>query len=134
MKSEKMLKLFLCITAIIALEKTTCAQDEPHLTGDWKGESICQVKNSSCHDESVIYHIAKGNEADRFIISADKIIDGKPEDMGTLDFNYDKQNKTLVCTFKNGTFKFVITGNKMKGTLVTSDKILFRRISLAKIE
>jgi hypothetical protein len=134
MNSIKLPKLFLSIIAIIALRNATFAQDESHLTGNWKGESICQVKNSPCNDESVIYHITKGNEAGRFIVNADKIIDGKALNMGTLDFNYEKENKTLVCTFKNGTFKFIIAGNKMEGTLVTSDKILFRRISLVKIE
>lgn len=126
--------LFLSITAIIALGKNVYAQGESHLTGDWKGESICQVKNSPCHDELVIYHITKGKETDKFIVNADKIIEGKPANMGTLDFKYEKENKSLVCTSKNGTFKFIITGNKMEGTMVTPDKILFRRISLVKIE
>ena len=134
MNSKKILKLFLSIIAIIILNKPTCAQDESHLIGDWKGESICQVKNSPCHDESVIYHISKEKEANRFLVYADKIIDGKPVNMGTLNFNYEKENNALVCTFKNGTFKFIITGNKMEGTLITPDKILFRRISLVKIE
>jgi len=134
MNTIKRQALFLSLTAIIVLGRSAYAQDESHLTGDWKGESICQVKNSPCHDESVIYHITKGNDSHKFVVNADKIIDGKPENMGALDFIYEKENKALVCTSKNGTFKFIVTGNKMEGTLINPDKILFRRISLVKIE
>ena len=134
MQSIKIFKLFPPIIAIIVLVKPVSAQDESRLTGNWKGESICQVKNSPCHDESVVYHITKGKEANKFLVDADKIIDGKPVNMGALDFNYEKENNLLTCTFRNGTFRLIIAGNKMEGTLVTPDKILFRRISLVKIE
>ena len=26
------------------------------LIGVWKGSSICQIKNSPCHDETVVYY------------------------------------------------------------------------------
>ena len=134
MNTMKTRKLFLSVISMIALGKIACAQDESYLIGDWKGESICEIKNSPCHNESVVYHITKGKETDMFLVNADKIIEGKPVNMGTLDFNYEKENKALVCTFKNGTFRLTIAGNKMEGTLVTPDKILFRRIVLIKIE
>jgi hypothetical protein len=134
MNSKKMLKLFLSIIATIILGKIAFAQDESHLIGDWKGESICQVKNSPCHDEIVVYRISKGKEANAFVVNADKIIDGKPVFMGTLDFAYEKENNAFVCTMKNGTFRLIKTGNKMEGTLITPDKIVYRRISLAKNE
>ena len=133
MNSKKIPKLFLSLIAIIILGKIAFAQDESHLIGDWKGESICQVKNSPCHDEMVIYHISKGKEANAFLVNADKIVNGKPENMGPLDFTYEKENNAFVCTNKNGTFRFIKTGNKMEGTLITPDKIVFRRISLVKI-
>jgi len=82
----------------------------------------------------VVYHISKEKGPGKFQIIADKIVDGKMVNMGTLDFTYEEENKALVCTFKNGTFRLIIAGNKMEGTLVTADKILYRRISLLKVE
>jgi len=59
------------------------------LVGDWKGTSLCQVKNSPCHDENVVYHISKICSGDSYQIDASKIIDGKENDMGTLNFSFN---------------------------------------------
>jgi len=29
------------------------------IEGVWKGTSLCQIKDSPCHDETVVYHISK---------------------------------------------------------------------------
>lgn len=100
--------------------------------GDWTGESICQVKDSPCHDEKVVYHISKGGGPDLIVINADKIIDGKAVDMGTLDFKYDAKAETLISE-QHGHWLFHIKGNKMDGTLTTADGTLFRKISLTKV-
>ena len=65
------------------------------LTGNWKGTSLCQVKNSPCHDENVVYHITKGRDNNTYQVDASKIIDGKEDDMGTLNFSFDPQQKIL---------------------------------------
>ena len=67
----------------------TSPTDQTQVLGDWSGESICQVKNSPCHDEKVVYHISKGSGPDLIVVDADKIVGGKAENMGRLDFKYD---------------------------------------------
>lgn len=101
------------------------------LLGDWTGDSICQVKNSPCHDEKVVYHISKGSGPDLVVVNADKIVDGKAENMGTLDFRYDAKAATLVSE-SYGHWVFYIKGNKMDGTLTIANGTLYRKISLVK--
>ncbi len=110
----------------------TSATVQTQLFGDWSGDSICQVKNSPCHDENVVYHISKGDGPDLVVVNADKIVDGKAENMGTLDFKYDAKAKTLVSE-SYGHWVFYIKDNKMDGTLTKADGTLFRKISLTKI-
>lgn len=101
------------------------------LTGDWSGESICQVKNSPCHDEKVVYHIAKGSGPDDYLVEADKIVNGQAEGMGRLNFKYDAKAATLTSE-EHGHWLFYIKGSKMDGTLTTAEGTLFRKISLTK--
>ena len=54
------------------------------IAGTWKGTSICQVKQSACHDENVVYHISK-KSANVYTIQASKIVNGAEDDMGTFD-------------------------------------------------
>src|SRR6187397_922772 len=79
-----------------ATAQKNMVQIDTLLVGIWQGTSICQVKNSPCHDEAVVYHISKGNVADSFIIQANKIVNGVEEDMGTLHFNYNAKANQLV--------------------------------------
>lgn len=48
--------------------KTDSASDESQLLGTWTGESICQVKNSPCHDEKAIYRVSKSSAAGKVTI------------------------------------------------------------------
>ncbi|HYK45069.1 MAG TPA: hypothetical protein VEV83_07870, partial [Parafilimonas sp.] len=52
------------------------------IEGVWKGTSLCQVKPSACHDESVVYHISK-KSANLYTIQANKIVNDAEVDMGT---------------------------------------------------
>src|SRR5690349_21935334 len=52
------------------------------LVGDWTGESICVNKEKfpACHDEQVVYHLVLASgKTDTVTLSADKIVNGKPE-------------------------------------------------------
>ena len=79
-------KTLFALTFLLAVGKTSIAQS---LVGDWKGTSLCQVKNSPCHDEKVVYHISKGSSDDSYQVDASKIIDGKEDSMGILNFTFD---------------------------------------------
>jgi len=111
---------------------TAFQSKEDSLIGDWAGTSKCQLKNSACHDENVIYHISHGSGADLYRIDADRIVDGKAVDMGELDFKFDKGSHTLTCVYPQGTWVLVADKTHIDGTLTTPDKVLFRRISLTK--
>lgn len=94
------------------------------LIGDWYGESKCVGKNPSCHDEVVVYHISRiEKEPAKVHLSADKIVDGKPEFMGEFDFVFDEKKNTLTTDFKiprtggTGLWLFKIDGDKIEGTL-----------------
>lgn len=115
-------------------DRIVFAGDEAQLIGDWTGDSICQVKNSPCHDEKVVYHIAKGRDPDHVTISADKIVDGKAINMGIIDFTYNRSNGTLLNETEGWVWKFTVKGNVMEGTLTMPDKTVYRRVTLKKKE
>ena len=110
------------------------------LVGDWFGESICVNKEKfpACKDEQVIYHVVVASgKTDTVTLSADKIVDGKPEAMGTFDFIYDARRQTLTSEFKNDRvhiiFEFAVKGDLLEGTLSNlPERTLVRRIKVKK--
>lgn len=100
------------------------------IPGTWKGTSICQVKNSPCHDEVVVYHISKAPGTDSFSVMANKIVNAKEEEMGTIPFKFDRKNNQLIST-AYGLWTFTVKGNDMEGTLVYKGE-LYRIIKVSK--
>jgi hypothetical protein len=123
-------KIVLLFTILLALGNISTAQS---LTGVWKGSSLCQVKNSPCHDENVVYHISKNGSANTYQVNANKIIDGKEDEMGTLNLTFDPRLKILflVDSVKQVRWEFRIKGKEMHGTLISKGK-LFRIMDLIK--
>lgn len=109
------------------------------LVGDWAGESVCVGDNPSCHDEKVVYHVSKSaGGPDRFKIAADKIVDGRAEPMGVLDFRYDAERGVLVGEFQNdryhGLWELTVKGDTMEGTLkLLPAKTVARRVRVKKV-
>ncbi|HVF67242.1 MAG TPA: hypothetical protein VM914_06250 [Pyrinomonadaceae bacterium] len=109
--------------------------------GEWEGESVCVGKNRpACKNEHVIYHITKkdGDEADAVTMHADKVVNGKPEEMGVLDCKYDAAESSLTCEFNvngtHGVFEYAIDGDEMEGTLkLLPAGTLGRRIKVRKL-
>jgi len=101
--------------------------------GLWKGTSLCQIKNSPCHDEIVVYHISKNSTGKSYEMIGNKIVNGKEEYMGTLPFTYDGQQKNFVSvdSVRNAKWEFKITGNSMKGTLMYKGD-LYRIVDVKK--
>ena len=108
--------------------------------GKWKGTSLCQVKNSPCHDEIVVYHISRAGTDSTYTVQANKIVNGVEEDMGTLNAVYDKTKKVFTIHYENkggqkSLWEFHINGNEMNGRLVLEkDNTLYRLIELKKVE
>jgi hypothetical protein len=109
--------------------------------GDWEGESVCVDKNRpACKNEHVVYHIKKkeGGAADEVTMHADKIVNGKPEEMGVLDCEYDAAKSTLTCEFNvngtHGVFEYEVRGDEMEGTLkILPAGTLGRKIKVKKV-
>lgn len=115
----------------ITTEQRT-ADDVSQLVGDWRGESNVQAKNSAAKDEVVIWHIAKGGEPKKLVVTADKIVDGKAISMGALEFTYDRVQNTIVCENERGIWKLTLNANKLEGTLTLPDQTVLRRVALEK--
>lgn len=110
------------------------------ILGDWEGESVCVDKNRpACRNEHVVYHVKKkDDEADAVTIAADKIVNGKPEEMGVLECKYDASKSTLTCEFTvnstHGVFEYRVKGDEMEGTLkLLPAGTLGRRIKVKKV-
>lgn len=110
------------------------------ILGDWEGESVCVDKNRpACKNEHVVYHITKkDDEADTVTLAADKIIDGKPVEMGVLECKYDASKSTLTCEFTvnstHGVFEFTVKDDEMEGTLkLLPAGTIGRRVKVRKL-
>jgi|SRR5919205_131482 hypothetical protein len=128
------------VSALPALRQNKDAADSlSKVLGEWEGESVCVDKNRpACKNEHVVYHIKKKDgEPDAVTIAADKIINGKPEEMGVLECKYDASKSTLTCEFTvnstHGVFEFDFKGDEMEGTLkILPAGTLGRRINVRR--
>lgn len=133
------------ITAFLFLfaVSSVCAQSSDNiasLLGDWSGESICMNKDKfpACKDETVVYHIKRVHgKANTVNLSADKIVNGKPESMGDFDFIYLANKRVLITDFKNErvhlTIAFDVKGDTLEGGMFTfPEKIQARKIKVKK--
>src|SRR5438046_3788054 len=112
MKSQRLIGILFILMA----GKGVPAQS---IEGVWKGTSSCQIKNSPCRDEIVVYHISKDSSGKSYEVIANKMVEGKEEHMGTLNFNYDDKKKFFVSvdSDRNEWRNYILTGNALKGTL-----------------
>jgi hypothetical protein len=133
---KHMKRIFFCVSFSIIVFNSGKAQanltsKDSSVIGIWKGTSICQVKNSPCHDEIVIYHISKGEGIDTFNIRASKIVNGIEEDMGILPCKFERKRNQLISTANKGTWTFNVKDKSIDGTLILQGEV-FRIIKLMK--
>ena len=101
------------------------------VTGVWRGNSNCMVKDSPCHDEVNVYRITKVNGKPNVVtVTGGKIVEGKEIVMGTGEWKYDAQKHFLDSA--DGRFHFTIDGDKMEGALTLPDGTVYRRIHLKR--
>ena len=128
------------LVVALSVSTATYAQQSSSLLGDWTGESICVGEVGACHDEQVVYHFAVSkSDSQKFTLSADKIVNGKPEPMGEIDFAYDAANHILTGEFQNPNTHVVIQltvkGNMMWGTMMRlPERRVVRQIRVTKSE
>ena len=130
LKSNLLLPLILCLSNQSIQAQTNPVKIDTLLIGTWNGTSICQIKNSPCHDETVVYHILKNKGTDSFYINASKIVNGMEQEMGILPFVYNKQANQLTST-AYGIWTFKIEEAKLEGTLMVNGDF-FRKIVVYK--
>jgi hypothetical protein len=129
-RSSLLFSLILCFAGKSTQAQTGVVKMDTLLVGSWYGTSLCQIKNSPCHDEAVIYHISKNSGVDTFYINASKIVNGVEEGMGILPFVYSKKTNQLISS-SYGMWTFNIEGAKLEGTLLVHGD-LFRKIIVYK--
>lgn len=128
---NSMRQFLVVLFSLLICRPTNAQNNSAVLPGVWQGTSICQVKNSPCHDETVVYHISNGANDSSFIIKANKIVNGKEEEMGDIHFVFNSKTSQLHSTDYNAIWTFTLAGDKLSGTLVYHDA-LYRIINVTK--
>jgi len=125
---------------ILVLAPSLATAQAPSLTGDWIGESICVGMIGACKDEQVVYHVSISKaDPHKLTIAADKIVNGKLEPMGDIDFTYDATNHLLVGEFQNPRnhlrIEYTVKGNTIWGTMMLlPEKRVVRQMRVTKTE
>jgi hypothetical protein len=113
--------------------KTEIHSAQPQVAGVWRGNSVCAVKDSPCHDEVNVYRFSEvAGKPGLFSVTGSKIVDGKEVVMGTAEWKYDAAMHTLEADISGGVFRYVVDGDRMEGTLSLRDNTVYRRVHLVR--
>ena len=110
------------------------------ILGTWRGTSTCvkEAWNSACNDEQVVYYVTPvAGRPDSVSLDARKLVNGTPEEMGTLALVYDTTTKGWVADWSNARYhllwSFEVSGKTLTGTLlVLPERRVARHITLKK--
>jgi len=64
---------------------------------------------------------------------ANKIVDGKEEEMGRSECRLVPAERQLVCPIARGTFRYVIDGDRMHGRLDLLDGTRYRTVEVQRV-
>ncbi len=119
--------------ALVASILLSTTSSQAGITGTWKGESVCMVRPSACHDETVIYDITEAQGKLQW--KASKIVDGEEQWMGTLECDYQPSKQLAVCEIpKGGQWRLHAEGDSMTGTLNLPDGTLYRKVTVKRYQ
>src|ERR1700720_2997405 len=90
--------------------------DDLRLLGDWRGQSICVVGKSPCHDEDLLYQVTMlPGKLGWFSMKLDRIVDGKPVTMGTMECAFNSAQRALSCEFpREGSYDSISMATEWK--------------------
>ena len=113
------------------------ALDVEDLAGYWEGESKCTDANSPCRNEHALYRVStEAKDSATLKIDGCKVVEGKPQFMGTLSCEYHRDQSLLTCTghtARQDDWEFHVSGDTVSGTLkIGPEKTLYRRITVHK--
>lgn len=131
---NRTLSLVLLILAATALPAQTGkpVQDESALlVGDWRGDSVCQVRPSACNDEKALYRFKKVDDRpNHFSVEADKIVNGEAVPMGTSECSFAPEKHAVTCSTPKFTVQLTLNGKSLNGTMNLPDGTVWRNITL----
>ena len=106
----------------------------PSFTGIWKGDSVCQIRDSPCHDEASVYYVSPGSEPNTFQMKMNKIVDGKEETMGTVNCTADSGTASYVCRLNaQSMWTWRVNKDALDGDMQYRGQ-LYRKIHLIRAE
>jgi len=106
---------------------------EPKIAGVWRGNSVCQVKDSPCRNETNVYRItAIAGKASAYSVEGFRVVDGKEIGMGSSEWHYDPAKHEFDSSMPAATLRFTVDGDKMDGTLTLLQGTVYRKIHLVK--
>ncbi len=106
---------------------------QSQITGTWRNNSECVLKNSPCRDEINVYRFSEvAGKPGWFSGIGSKLVNGKEISMGTLDWNYDAEKHILKSENSGAIFRLVVDGSGIEGSLTLADNTVYRRIHLKK--
>lgn len=120
----------LALVSGLALGQATSQAPSP--VGTWRGTSLCLVKPSACHDETVVYRVTRFPTGDTLAMDARKIVDGAEQDMGVLTCRFLPSTAELTCSIPQGTWRFHVRGDSLVGELRLPDNTKFRDVRAAR--
>lgn len=108
--------------------------DNASFAGVWKGDSVCQIKDSPCHDEASVYYVSKGAESSSFQMKMNKVVAGKEETMGTVNCKAGSDTGSYICRLNDpSTWTWLLTKDVLDGELQYRGQ-LYRKIHLIRVE
>jgi hypothetical protein len=120
----------LALTALLFL---AAADPRQPLLGHWTGTSICTAVRPACHNETASYYIKPGPSEDMVTIDACKVVNGKDESMGTIDFHVDFATRVLSgFVGSNNPATFTWSGDTITGTFKQPDGQVIRNVRITK--
>ena len=139
--SRAVLFLALTIWASMGTAQEKTPTGVSPVVGVWKGFSKCVDPNHfpACQNEVVVFRIpSPPDSTGKLTMNLNKIVAGKEEEMGALDFMYDPARRVLTNEFMmkstHGVWEFTVLDSTMIGTLtVFPENLLARRVNLTKV-
>src|SRR3954451_22575916 len=98
---------WLLLASLVLPQQLAAPPDAKPLLGIWRGPSTCTDLKAApaCHDEDAVYEFTPGAKPGVVHWIADKMVDGKRENMGESDLTYDEGER---C------WKVEMTGTRVK--------------------
>ena len=108
------------------------AGDDVQIAGSWTGESTCTGVRSACKDEHVIWTLSEPDSKNVVHSSADKVVNGERQNMGTGDLEFDRAASTLTMKIPLGVWQLTIKGDRIEAVLKLNDGQIARHMNLKK--